>query len=73
MAGYGPWGCKESDMTEVTEHIADSSCYIAETNTDSKVIILQFKKIKIFLRLSDNLGGGMGGRWEGNSKERGDI
>ena len=31
-------------MTEETEHIADSSCYIAETNTDCKVIILQFKK-----------------------------
>ena len=20
LAGYSPWGCKESDMTEVTEH-----------------------------------------------------
>ena len=20
LAGYGPWGCKESDMTEATEH-----------------------------------------------------
>jgi len=24
LAGYSPWGCKESDMTEVTEH-ANSS------------------------------------------------
>ena len=21
LAGYSPWGCKESDMTEVTEHV----------------------------------------------------
>ena len=25
LAGYSPWGCRESDMTEATEHAAGSA------------------------------------------------
>ena len=35
LAGYSPWGCKESDTTErlsTAQHRVDSRCCIAETN-----------------------------------------
>ena len=28
LAGYSPWGCKESDMTEATEHACTSFYYL---------------------------------------------
>ena len=36
LAGYNPWGCKESDMTEVTYHVPTHSQCI-----DSENIIFQ--------------------------------
>ena len=32
LAGYGPWGYKESDMTEVTEHARTSLLIEMETS-----------------------------------------
>ena len=33
LAGYSPWGCKESDTTERLHFMADSRRCAAETNT----------------------------------------
>ena len=45
LAGYSPWGCKESDMTEATEH----------THTTIRNVIFQLSQILPILYLEKNI------------------
>ena len=35
LVGYSPWGCKELDMTEVTEHACMQCVYVHDSVLDS--------------------------------------
>ena len=45
LVGYSPWGCKESDMTEMTQYtlsIPKNPSPIAETEDESRMLVQEF-------------------------------
>ena len=47
LAGYGPWGLKESDMTKLTEHVCkENLLYSIENSTQFSVITYMERKSK---------------------------
>ena len=47
LAGYGPWGLKESDITRLTEHVRkENLLYSTENSTQFSVIIYMERKSK---------------------------